>query len=62
MKDSAASHEANPQKAEPSAFERFAKAMRALVAVPKREIADQISQKKAPRKAKSGKSDQRLNP
>jgi hypothetical protein len=47
--------------ADSSAFQRFAKAMRALVAVPKREIAGQISQKKALRKTKGEKANLRLN-
>jgi hypothetical protein len=44
MKDSAA-HEAQPEQSE-SAFQRFAKTMRALVAVPKRELEKKLAEEK----------------
>jgi hypothetical protein len=45
MKDSAVTHEARPD--EPgSAFQRFAKVMRALVAVPKHELAEKLTTSK----------------
>lgn len=43
MKDSAATHEAKPED-DSSPFERFAKTMRALVAVPKREVDEKIAE------------------
>jgi hypothetical protein len=50
MKDSAVTHvthEARPDEQPPeSAFQRFAKAMRALVAVPKHELAEQLTKSK----------------
>jgi len=52
MKDSAATHEANPQPDDSSAFQRFAKAMRALVAVPKHEIDEKIAKGKVERSKK----------
>jgi hypothetical protein len=55
MKDSADTHEANPQSDDSSAFQRFAKAMRALVAVPKREVDEKIAADKVKR-AKSRKA------
>ena len=45
MKDSAVTHEAEPEEPE-STFQRFAKTMRALVAVPKRELGEKLAQTK----------------
>ena len=47
MKDSAVTHDARPEDS--SAFQRFAKVMRALVAVPKRELEDKIKEEKVSR-------------
>jgi hypothetical protein len=48
MKDSAvthATHEVRPDEQSPeSAFQRFAKTMRALVAVPKHELAEKLTE------------------
>lgn len=52
MKDSAATHEARPEQAE-SPFQRFAKTMRALVAVPKRELDEKLAEEKAKREEKT---------
>jgi hypothetical protein len=50
MKGSAITHEAQPDVESPeSAFQRFAKTMRALVAVPKRELEEKIANDKAER-------------
>jgi hypothetical protein len=49
MKGSAVTHEAQPEQPE-SAFQRFAKTMRALVAVPKRELDEKLAQEKKSRK------------
>jgi hypothetical protein len=43
MKDSAATHEAQAEQPE-SPFQRFAKTMRALVAVPKRELDQKLAE------------------
>ena len=48
MKDSAVTHEAQPEQAE-SGFQRFAKVMRALVAVPKKELEEKLAQGKKAR-------------
>jgi hypothetical protein len=51
MKDSAithVTHEARPDEEPPgSAFQRFAKVMRALVAVPKQELNEKLIEEKA---------------
>jgi hypothetical protein len=49
----AATHEAEPDEQSPeSAFQRFAKTVRALVAVPKRELEEKLAQSKASRDTK----------
>jgi hypothetical protein len=56
MKGSAVTHEAQPDHPE-SAFQRFAKVMRALVAVPKRELDEKLAQEKGePAKTKKAGS------
>jgi len=45
MKDSAATHEAKPED-DSSPLERFAKVMRALVAVPKGEVDEKLAKEK----------------
>lgn len=52
MKDSAVTHEAQPEQPE-SAFQRFAKAMRALVAVPKSELDQKLAEGRKKRKTAS---------
>jgi hypothetical protein len=49
MKGSAVTHEAQPEQPPESPFQRFAKVMRALVAVPKRELEEKITADKAER-------------
>jgi hypothetical protein len=60
MKDSAITHfthEARPDEEPPgSAFQRFAKVMRALVAVPKHELDQKLGKEKAKRKAARSRS------
>lgn len=51
MKDSATTHEARSEDS--SAFQRFAKVMRALVAVPKRELEEKLSESKEKRRIES---------
>jgi hypothetical protein len=46
MKGSAVTHEAQSEQPE-SAFQRFAKVMRALIAVPKRELEEKLAEEKA---------------
>jgi len=59
MKDSAVTHvthEARPDEEPPgSAFQRFAKVMRALVAVPKREVEEKIADSKRLKGRKAGR-------
>ncbi len=50
MKDSAATHEAQPEQPE-SSFQRFAKVMRALIAVPKKELEEKLAQEKKSKSA-----------
>ena len=45
MKDSAVTHGAQPEQPE-SALQRFAKVMRALVAVPKKELDEKLAEDK----------------
>jgi hypothetical protein len=50
MKASAVTHEAqSEEQSQGSAFQRFAKVMRALVAVPKRELEEKLAEGKAGR-------------
>jgi len=54
MKDSAVTHEAQSEQPE-SAFQRFAKTMRALVAVPKSELDKELAQEHETRESERKK-------
>jgi hypothetical protein len=52
MKGSAVTHETQPEQSSESAFQRFAKTMRALVAVPKKELEEKLAADKRHRDQK----------